>query len=495
MRTPEATVRQAVQAVTRPPPALQFGSGRVASTAAGAIAVAILCGVTGVAVTRFGTLGLLLAVLMLCIGLVFMDLVAVERWTMTVLLGGAMILGYGWANVGLRLGPLPIPATELLFLPLLALALLDPDAARRPARVIQVLLFLLVTDVGLRLVFDYPVWGTFAVRDATTGLESLLVIAGYRAMARDGLDFWLRRIGIIAVLVIAYGMLYPWRDAVASVSPVVGLQRPVALVGDMAGVNYAVVASGLFFAIYSRGFRRIAALVIVSGLLAVFQARSLYILMPISMLIAGMLSGTGLKSLFRLLAAALAGLLIAFSAASAFNIVGRRGPVDASFLVAHAETVAGEQGPSAGTIRARGDWLHLTIQKVLQTRDGIWFGVGLGPDLTFGFRGKEDQAVRKPHDDYLESFARTGLIGFSLFISLLMACLIPVVRTARRADPESRRFCAWVVGVSVVYLGVAGVQPLLAFPYGTVPLFVLLGMGLALADRRRYGLASGALPS
>ena len=34
---------------------------------------------------------------------------------------------------------------------------------------------------------------------------------------------------------------------------------------------------------------------------------------------------------------------------------------------------------------------------------------------------------------------------------------------------------------SVVYLFISATQPLLAYPYGTIPLFGILGAGLALA--------------
>jgi hypothetical protein len=89
--------------------------------------------------------------------------------------------------------------------------------------------------------------------------------------------------------------------------------------------------------------------------------------------------------------------------------------------------------------------------------------------------------VRKPHNDYLEVFARTGLIGFALFIWLLVTWIAPIVRKARSGSGEAEKFCAWVLAASAVYLGVAAVQPLLSWPYGTIPLFLLLGMGMGAA--------------
>ncbi|MFN2489955.1 MAG: hypothetical protein ABR529_09505, partial [Actinomycetota bacterium] len=172
--------------------------------------------------------------------------------------------------------------------------------------------------------------------------------------------------------------------------------------------------------------------------------------------------------------------------AGSLNIEGRRGEVSFSFIEAHARTLLGEEGPVSGTIRGRKEWFALTMDYVTSKPGYIVAGVGLGPDLTFGMlEGDEGQAVRKPHDDYLEVFARTGLIGFILFMWMLLACIIPIARKARSGSGNEERFCAWILAASFVYLGVAGAQPLLSFSYGSVPLFFILGMGVAIARPSR----------
>ena len=80
--------------------------------------------------------------------------------------------------------------------------------------------------------------------------------------------------------------------------------------------------------------------------------------------------------------------------------------------------------------------------------------------------------MRQPHNDYLETFGRTGIPGLACFVGLLAAVFLPVLRAARRAATAI-----------VPYLVIAAAQPLLAFPYGTVPLFTLGGIGLAAVDR------------
>jgi len=61
--------------------------------------------------------------------------------------------------------------------------------------------------------------------------------------------------------------------------------------------------------------------------------------------------------------------------------------------------------------------------------------------------------------------------------------LLSSLRSARRLGASEARFLCWVVAALTLYLVVAAVQPLLAFPFGTVPLFTVGGIGLAVVDR------------
>jgi O-antigen ligase len=91
--------------------------------------------------------------------------------------------------------------------------------------------------------------------------------------------------------------------------------------------------------------------------------------------------------------------------------------------------------------------------------------------------------VWQSHNDYLETFARMGIPGLVSFVGLLAAAFVPVLRAARRCPADEARFLWWVVTAMVPYLVIAAAQPLLAFPYGTVPLFTVAGLGLATVDR------------
>jgi O-antigen ligase len=113
---------------------------------------------------------------------------------------------------------------------------------------------------------------------------------------------------------------------------------------------------------------------------------------------------------------------------------------------------------------------------------GWLVGVGLGPDLIRSVPGTNSQ-LRKPHNDYLEVFARLGVPALIAFVGMLFTATFGVLRAARRARGEAAGLLWWIFAVVVVFLLIAATQPLLAFPYGTIPLFTLLGAGLALANR------------
>jgi hypothetical protein len=442
-----------------------------------AVAVSIA---VGLAAAIYPLAAFALAAVVLVLALALRNLEAMERGLTMLLFGGAVVLGYGFANLGLP-GAVPVPATEILFLPLAVVALSD-RRTRLDARVLLPLTLYAVL-VGIRLVFDYPNHGIFAIRDTTAALEAFILVVGFRAVARDGVGPWIRRLGYIYGIVLAWGALYPWAKQIEALGPTVGLQRPTPLL-DQRGVKFTVVAAGLYFLMFSRGWKRIVALGLVAGLIGIFQARTLYILFPLTIVLLGWAAHRFWRVALQLVPVALIGAAVIL-AASSLNLQGRRGDVNFEFISAHALTLTGQEGPKSGTIRGRLEWFDRTMDFVTSSPGYVLVGVGLGPDLTFGMlEGEEGQAVRKPHDDYLEVFARTGLLGFIFFMWMLLACLIPIARKARSGMGIEERFCAWVLAACVVYLGVAGAQPLLSFSYGSVPLFFLLGMGVAAARGR-----------
>jgi len=407
-----------------------------------------------------------------------------ERVAVMILLAGAIVLNYGFANIGVA-EPIPLPLTEILLIPLAIVALSDRRYRLSTKLLLPLTLFLGI--VAARLIVDYPTYKSLALRDATIAIEAFALVIGYRSLEREGLSTWIIRLRILSLLTLAYASLYPWRDILRHWSPTVGLQRGVPLLGSFEGIQPAVLAATLFFATYSRGMRRVMFVTWGVALIGIYQARALYLVLPLAVAALGWGMRRPVKTILVWGLSLLTGAVI-LSSLAGVGIQGRVGPLTSNFYAAHFDTLLGGGGPEAGSLDARVNWTWETIAYVRSSPTYIAFGVGLGPDLAFGFLENGERLVRKPHDDYLEIFARTGVLGFSVFIWLLVSALRPIARAARAKRDEMGRLCTWILASSLVYLAVAATQPLLSFPYGTVPLFFLLGVGVAAArsqDRQR----------
>src|SRR5262249_25455389 len=151
------------------------------------------------------------------------------------------------------------------------------------------------------------------------------VLVGYRAVARDGTGPWIRRLGLIFILVLVYGSLAPWQDWLAAHGPTVGLQRGVPLLGPGAlSQNVSLVAAFVFFAIYAEGTWRIVLMGWAIGALALVQSRGLYIAVALSIVVLGW-SLRRLGSTWLRVAAALAFAALLLTLAAGAGISGRLG--------------------------------------------------------------------------------------------------------------------------------------------------------------------------
>src|SRR6185312_7148060 len=269
-------------------------------------------------------------------------------------LAGALVLGYGFANVGLR-GGIPVPLADVVLLTLVVVAIIGRSDWYPPARVaLPVLVFVAV--VLVRLGFDIRIWHSLAVRDSTTGVEALAVLVGYRALARDGIAAWVRRFELIFIAVLIYGSLFPWRDSLATHGPMVGLQRAVPLFGTGAiSQNVSVVAALVFFALYAQGARRVLLLAWAIGVLALVQARGLYVALAFSVILVGWCLRSQ-SAIWLRLAAALGVAVLLLAIVAGAGVSGRLGHLSPDFYVQHVETIAGDAGPGADSYHDRVVW-------------------------------------------------------------------------------------------------------------------------------------------
>jgi O-antigen ligase len=405
-------------------------------------------------------------------------------WDLVVfVVAGVYVLEYGFVNIGVT-GAVPLPLVDLIAV-LLVARIGTWRGFRWPSSAPFVLAVALAADVAVRLVLDYPTYGVLAIRDATLGLELSFLLIGYWAIDTFGLARLIRVMSVVFLIGVFYLALYPFKDAVASASPQVGLQKPVPLVGNYVG-EAALVAGTFFFFTLVRPYGRWSYVLAAATLpiMVLMQSRGMYIAVPGTIVfvwaVARARTGRQLRrGLGATLGAGLLALVLFFPLAPK---EGRVGEVSPAFVITQLSTLAGKEGPGS-PVSLRKEWLGLVLKKVDDTPWAWAVGVGLGPDLAFGFESAAG-LVRKPHNDYLEAYARLGLLGLALFIGLLVSAFVLVVRGARSAQGVQSRFMWFVIAQSLVLMVIAATQPLLAFSYGTVPLFFMLGAALAVAAGR-----------
>lgn len=403
---------------------------------------------------------------------------------LVVALAGALLFDYGFANIGVDIG-VPVPLAEVLLIVLLFGAFfLLPIQWRITTPFFLAMCFLVIAS--MRLALDLPVWGTAAARDFSLPIEILYLFIGYWAMSVFGLERWLHSLRLVFLISLFYFAFYPWREQLEEVGPVVGLQQPVPLLGNYWGAGTAAAAGFFFFALV-RPFGRWSYLIAAAFLPVVLlvQARGLYIAIPAAIgvvaLLARMTAATRLRK--ALFSSIVVGTLAVAGLFAIGPEAGRLGPVTPQFAGAQLDTLTGSEGPSAGTYQVRIEWARGVIDQVQEKRLAWVVGLGLGPDLAGGFETDTNIAVRKPHNDYLEVFARLGVVGLAVLVGVLGSALVALVRAARRATGSASSFLWWTVSLATVYLVIAATQPLLSYPHGTIPLFSLVGAGLAIAYR------------
>ncbi|MPZ48779.1 MAG: hypothetical protein GEU75_05605 [Dehalococcoidia bacterium] len=399
------------------------------------------------------------------------------------LLIGNVVFSYGFANVGFRLGGMPVPLTEMILLPLAGWVLLY----RRSLTGIGLpgyFLAALLAYALLRLIIDFPRYGTLALRDFTTPLELLCLLVAFWAFNEYGFE-WAKRMWLaVCLCVIGYALLFPFYGLLAAHGPIFGLQQPVPLMGQYveAGVGIGVA---FFFCLLR--LKAPASLVLGAfclAAIAMIQMRGLYLAIPVVILVVLIASGrvrTGMP-------ARLAGTLL-FGGLVLMLVIpqapqGRVGQVNVSTVGAQLSTLLGRSGPGDSSFEYRVNWLNKTWTDQTQSLDRMLLGSGLGTDLASGFAvGENDQLlVRKPHNDYIEVFARYGVIGMLPWIGLFGSLGWALWRAARSSylTADERTFVLWLIAGVSIYMLIAATQPLLAFPCGTLPLITMLGMGLAL---------------
>lgn len=151
------------------------------------------------------------------------------------------------------------------------------------------------------------------------------------------------------------------------------------------------------------------------------------------------------------------------------------------------------QANAVGTTRARTlAWKR--VVRYTETSDARIVGVGFGPDFLTASGAEQvisggREGVRSPHNWFVGTYARLGLIGAGLAALLALAVLGAVWRVRRRLMGDDLLLLSAIIAVGTLTIGAFGV--VLESPFGAVPFYWAAGILLAKPVRKHLPSSLG----
>lgn len=429
-------------------------------------------------------------------------LAQIELWQVLTLgaLTGLVVLNYGFANLALHAGGVPIIIGHSLMLSALGLAAfrhrrLFVKALRDPA---MRCILLLIGMALFRLLFDVPQFGLYAVRDASMFTEGIFMLLGLVwGMEKRNTSIMLKWLMILFVLNLIYTCMFPLGDTVRDWSPKSGIFLEVPVLGEFSGNSIYLLAGSLFCILLGRQAVKWPRFVLL-GLalmqllaLAMLQARADYLALAVCLCVLA-LSGQ-IRKCAELMAAVSLALVALLLLTSVFGLAlsGRVGPVNLTFLGEHMSSLLGKRyAPAAGSIDDRLDWYDEVWGRLRSNPTALVLGEGFGKPLIDVYDAP-GVATRQPHNSHLSVLARMGALGLVVWAGFHLSLLKRFTRAfyARAyLDDKSFTLVLWLFLLYLILMIDMSVQPGLEFSFGAIPFYFLMGFALGVISFQLNGI-------
>jgi hypothetical protein len=390
------------------------------------------------------------------------------------------------------LGVSPIYMSEMvLFLGLLALLV---SIRRLQLTAVHVLLLAFMAWGVMRTLPYIPQYGIDALRDGVLwgyaafalAVSACLLPSDFRKLTRifaRVLPIFVLWVPIAAVISLRFDNLLPrLPGAPVSVLDFKG--------GDMA-VHLAGVAAFLVVGLYGPAIgRRVGDLLLWLGWLVGIAAAAAINRGGMLAAGAGGLVATLLQPTFQRLVKPVAvtlGLVLVLLIANPQIEMAKGRYLSISQFIANFTSVVDTSAASSslqGTIQWRQAWWNTIIDYTFHG-PYFWMGKGYGINLATadGFQlDPVTQALRAPHNGHLDVLARSGVIGFGLWIAFLAAFALSMIRSAilarRRGDIFWAQIITWILAYWAASTVNATFDVYLEGPQGGIWFWTLTGIGL-----------------
>lgn len=419
----------------------------------------------------------------------------------------AIVTCYLILNEGFMLILIPpgsgIPFGEILILLFAACFVVDVrhlPAFSAVAPILALVAWWLLT--GMRLAIDAPKHGFWTFRDALPVIESTFLWIGFVVAASVRfLDRFPRRLGIILTLAAIYHLLFPIRDQLLPLSPVVyapaGYVAPVFFQYTSASLLPLTAAARMI--VDRASFLGVPAIVAAGTLIVMcvvfHQARTTYLQVLTLLAFIWFLQP---RTFVRLSVSLVVGIgVLAAVLASGVEITGRLGEkFDIEFLLKHFAAIWGFSSEGAVGSAASGNaqriaWWTAIWRGVTADVPSLLFGLGYGIPLT-DFVGIHGQTVREPHNSTVSMFGRQGVVGLALFAIVQLALArawLSAYATARRDADQAWVNCLIVIAVFALLHWINSLgEDAFEKPFNAIPYYFLFGVVL----RYRFSQLQGS---
>ena len=336
---------------------------------------------------------------------------------------GLLIFNYGF----MQLRVASVPLAEIILLLFLLTANL-PVLLRRFSYTLNSVPIYMWWCFGLFSAGYYlSINGIWALRDASQVIESLYILVGFSvfSVVNNRRYILSKYPGFIFILCI-YALTYPFSVFLKSLSPtiVAGAGHSTPILFNYTNSSMMLLLGALFLVVSVRNdfiFQKygvVTAAILLLFSVGFFQARTLYLqIIGLVVILLYVKPSVAKQWLYILMAALLLLLLVSFSGLEIEGRLGQR--LSGEFLVNHVGTIfgvesAGLEGTADGIGQRIGWWLDI-YDRLSADLIAMLVGLGFGfPLVDFGIA--HGVMVREPHNSYISILARTGLLGFLLWL-------------------------------------------------------------------------------
>jgi O-Antigen ligase len=418
-----------------------------------------------------------------------------------VVYAGYVLFSRDFADLHVTTGPLPVYVGELLLLVTLPWALLRIDTRRVLGNPFFVALGVWMAFCMARLAFGGFEYGIDALRDSATWYYGLFTLVGYALWRAVPVVVWTRFFTVVFIALIGISIVALNSDALS-------LQYRVPREDILAA---SLIASANFFLLALRTARYTALRLLLSSL-------SLALLIPLEVRSAtvGVILLLGvfvLQRRWRLLFSMVVIPAVAFGTLAVANVPlsGRVGGSTANELLERQLTLVTllldgrvvsndpflPRDATSGTALWRYNWWTALIDDALSSPEQALVGVGFGADIAWPLgidQSQFDRPLRSPHNVAMTLFARTGIVGLAMWLTMLGIWMRMVWRAmgaaSRAGSIAEGDYLLWMCAYVLMILAVALLGVVLEGPVGAVPFFLLLGMGARKAEELSTSTAS-----